>query len=289
MDVKDVDLRADTVVMNPPFGAQRRNADRPFLEAAVRIAPRVYSLHNARTLQFLMGMVDAMGCEVFFQKSYKFEIPHMFEFHEKGKKRHRGRTVVHQFIGCDKMSKMIVLPGDEVAVAEEYMPAEGTYEQDGKILSSLAGELELDQEEKVAKVSPKNPLVTLKSGDSVFCRITDVRASMAICEIFAAEGKGAGEITGDTSATIHVSKLSSGVCPGRRQGVSPWRPYPSQGHPDQTLCAVVHPGGALRGGQGPVPWKCSRPMVGQEGTRVVSLASAQRPARSADDYGDIKF
>jgi len=86
MDVKDVDLRADTVVMNPPFGAQRRNADRPFLEAAVRIAPRVYSLHNARTLQFLMGMVDAMGCEVFFQKSYKFEIPHMFEFHEKGKK-----------------------------------------------------------------------------------------------------------------------------------------------------------------------------------------------------------
>ena len=106
------------------------------------------------------------------------------------------------------MSKKTVLPGDEVAVAEEFMPAEGTYEQDGKILSSLAGELELDQEEKIAKVSPKNPLVTLKNGDSVFCRITDVRASMAICDIFAAEGKDR-DITGETSATIHISKLSS--------------------------------------------------------------------------------
>ena len=44
---------------------------------------------------------------------------------------------MHQFIGCDEMSGKMVLPGDEVAVAEEYMPAEGTYEQDGKILSSL--------------------------------------------------------------------------------------------------------------------------------------------------------
>lgn len=106
------------------------------------------------------------------------------------------------------MSNKTVFPGDEVAVAEEFMPAEGTYELDGKILSSLAGNLELDQEEKIAKVTPKNPLVVLKNGDSVFCRITDVRASMAICEIFAVEGKER-EITGDTSATIHVSKLSS--------------------------------------------------------------------------------
>lgn len=86
MDVGAVALKADTVIMNPPFGAQRRNADRPFLEAAVRAAPRVYSLHNGRTVKFLLTMVSAMGCEVFFQKRYKFEIPHMFEFHDKRKK-----------------------------------------------------------------------------------------------------------------------------------------------------------------------------------------------------------
>jgi len=85
-DVTEVGPGADTVVMNPPFGAQRRNADRPFLEAAVRIAPRVYSLHNARTLPFLERMVPAMGARIFFQKGYKFEIPHMFEFHDRKKK-----------------------------------------------------------------------------------------------------------------------------------------------------------------------------------------------------------
>ncbi len=85
-DIRDADLRADTVIMNPPFGAQRRNADRPFLETALRIAPRAYSLHNARTLGFLVGMIRAMDATIFFHKSYKFEIPHLFEFHDRKKK-----------------------------------------------------------------------------------------------------------------------------------------------------------------------------------------------------------
>ena len=86
-DVSAMKLRADTVVMNPPFGSQRRNADRPFLEAAVHIAPRVYSLHNARTVDFLHTMVRSLGGEIFFQKSYKWEIPHMFEFHDRSKQK----------------------------------------------------------------------------------------------------------------------------------------------------------------------------------------------------------
>ncbi len=74
------------MIMNPPFGAQRRRADRPFLEAAVRIAPVVYSLHNASTTPFLEKMVASLGRRIAFQKSYKFQIPHLFEFHEKKKK-----------------------------------------------------------------------------------------------------------------------------------------------------------------------------------------------------------
>lgn len=85
-DVKEVRWEADTVIMNPPFGAQRRRADRPFLEAAVRLAPVVYSLHNASTTPFLEKMVASLGRRIAFQKSYKFQIPHLFEFHEKKKK-----------------------------------------------------------------------------------------------------------------------------------------------------------------------------------------------------------
>lgn len=85
-DVKGFQGEADTVVMNPPFGAQRKKADRPFLEAAVRIAPVVYSLHNASTVPFLEKMVASLDREISFQKSYKFRIPHLFEFHDKQKK-----------------------------------------------------------------------------------------------------------------------------------------------------------------------------------------------------------
>jgi len=85
-EVRELEMDADTVVMNPPFGAQRRAADRPFLEAAVRIAPVVYSLHNASTVPFLEKMVASMGRRITFQKSYKFAIPHMFAFHDKRKK-----------------------------------------------------------------------------------------------------------------------------------------------------------------------------------------------------------
>jgi len=102
----------------------------------------------------------------------------------------------------------MVMPGDEVAVAEEYMASDGTYESEGKILASLAGTLTLDEDRMLASVKPANPVAELRNGDSVFCRITDVRSAMAVCEVLALESRDRG-ITGETSATIHVSKLSS--------------------------------------------------------------------------------
>lgn len=85
-DVKEFRRDADTVIMNPPFGAQRRKADRPFLEAAISMAPVVYSIHNASTTRFLERMIASLDRKIAFQKSYKFQIPHLFEFHEKSKK-----------------------------------------------------------------------------------------------------------------------------------------------------------------------------------------------------------
>jgi putative methylase len=85
-EVQQVDSKVDTVIMNPPFGAQRRHADRPFLEKAVRTAEVVYSLHNANTQDFLLRLVSSLGAEGMIQKRYKFEIPHTFAFHKKAKK-----------------------------------------------------------------------------------------------------------------------------------------------------------------------------------------------------------
>ncbi len=43
----------DTVVMNPPFGAQQVHADRPFIDAALTIAPVTYGIFNTGSRSFI--------------------------------------------------------------------------------------------------------------------------------------------------------------------------------------------------------------------------------------------
>lgn len=62
-DVSDHDLVSriglfDTVVMNPPFGAQIRHADRPFLDTALVLAPRVYGIFNAGSRDFIASYLE---------------------------------------------------------------------------------------------------------------------------------------------------------------------------------------------------------------------------------------
>ena len=84
--IEDVDEGADTVFMNPPFGCQNRNADRPFLRKAMEISECVYSIHMADTVDFVREFCEAEGRSVVSSKIYKYEIPHTFSFHTKTKK-----------------------------------------------------------------------------------------------------------------------------------------------------------------------------------------------------------
>ncbi|WP_132058390.1 METTL5 family protein [Halorussus amylolyticus] len=55
-----------TVLMNPPFGAQRGNehADRAFLETAAELGGVSYSIHNAGSQRFVEAFADDEGGEV---------------------------------------------------------------------------------------------------------------------------------------------------------------------------------------------------------------------------------
>ena len=50
----------DTVVMNPPFGAQNgsEHADRPFIDAALKAAPVVYAVLNRGSVAFATAYTD---------------------------------------------------------------------------------------------------------------------------------------------------------------------------------------------------------------------------------------
>ena len=106
------------------------------------------------------------------------------------------------------MKGKLIVPGDVVATAEEYSPGRGTYEMDGKIIASEAGELALDAKSHTAIVQPINPVAEPKKKDHVLALISDVRSSMAICEILSIEGMERA-VTGERDATLHVSTISS--------------------------------------------------------------------------------
>lgn len=84
-DVRDVTIKGNVVIMNPPFGSQlgNRNADRIFLEKGMEIAPVVYSLHLKSTLPFIKILVNSLGGEITYSKDYAFPIKRLFPFHKK--------------------------------------------------------------------------------------------------------------------------------------------------------------------------------------------------------------
>ena len=85
-DILSVNEGADTIFMNPPFGCQNKNADRPFLDKAMELSECIYSIHMANTLDFITEYCQKRGREVTYYKIYKYEIPHTFAFHTKTKK-----------------------------------------------------------------------------------------------------------------------------------------------------------------------------------------------------------
>ncbi len=88
MPVEQVSGKWNTCIMNPPFGAQTKHADLPFLDKAMDIADVIYSLHNTGTLPFLRKRIEnesRTGYSIDLEKNYKFEIRHTFKFHTKEK------------------------------------------------------------------------------------------------------------------------------------------------------------------------------------------------------------
>lgn len=83
VDILDFPEPVDTVIQNPPFGAQRRHADAPFLENAMRVGTVVYSFHNAETAAWVEEKVRTHGGTVTDRLRFRFPIPHTFDFHRK--------------------------------------------------------------------------------------------------------------------------------------------------------------------------------------------------------------
>jgi len=85
-DVASIQLKGiETVIMNPPFGAQKRSGgDRPFLKKALDIGKMIYSLHNVGSEEFIREFVEPCQVEMIYRIS--FPLKRCFEFHSKDQK-----------------------------------------------------------------------------------------------------------------------------------------------------------------------------------------------------------
>jgi putative methylase len=86
-DVRDSGLIAglgpfDTVIMNPPFGAQDPHADRPFVDAALSLAPVVYGIFNSGSIPFLEAYT-AGRAEMEFAIGGILPLKRTFPFHRR--------------------------------------------------------------------------------------------------------------------------------------------------------------------------------------------------------------
>jgi putative methylase len=72
----------DTVVMNPPFGAQKAHADRPFIDCALALAPVTYSIFNAGSIPFVQSYT-AQRAEITEKIGGAFAMKRTFAFHTR--------------------------------------------------------------------------------------------------------------------------------------------------------------------------------------------------------------
>jgi len=77
----------DTVLQNPPFGVQKRTADRSFLRKALEVGSVVYSIHKSgdKNRHFIRWFVESLGGEISAVIPMKISIPMQFKFHVRRK------------------------------------------------------------------------------------------------------------------------------------------------------------------------------------------------------------
>ncbi len=77
----------DTVLQNPPFGVQRRNADRDFIKKSLEVGHRIYSFHKSgsQNRAFIKRFIEKCGGRVTSIIQMQIAISKLFEFHTKRK------------------------------------------------------------------------------------------------------------------------------------------------------------------------------------------------------------
>jgi exosome complex component CSL4 len=103
----------------------------------------------------------------------------------------------------------LVLPGDYLGAAEEFLPGRGTYENRGRIYASVLGTPRVDARDRTVHVDARNAIPEINEGDLVYARVDELKTAMAICTIVSTANSRRG-VPGTPEGTVHISKAKDG-------------------------------------------------------------------------------
>jgi len=97
-DIEALHGNFHTALQNPPFGVQKRRADRKFLLKALELSSIVYSLHKSgeSNRAFIKRFIEGHGGKVTSIFPMKLNIPKLFRFHTK--REHEVRVDLYRIV-----------------------------------------------------------------------------------------------------------------------------------------------------------------------------------------------
>ena len=108
-----------------------------------------------------------------------------------------------------KYERTLVLPGEVIAVIEEFVASSNTYELGGNIISKVVGLVRADLENKEVWVEPVprgKPLLP-SLNDNVYATVTSIRSPAVTVDIFEVEGKGV--LNHPLTGVLYLSNIST--------------------------------------------------------------------------------
>lgn len=81
-DISEFNEKINTTIMNPPFGVQNEHMDKIFLEKAMELSNKIYSLHKIESKNFIRKLCEKNKFMIEEIKSYDFLIKQSYKFHK---------------------------------------------------------------------------------------------------------------------------------------------------------------------------------------------------------------
>jgi exosome complex component CSL4 len=105
----------------------------------------------------------------------------------------------------DPSDQQLVLPGDLLGTAEEFVPGRGTYEYNGKVYAALLGHPNIDTQNRTVTVTAVHEVPHLAEGDQVYARIEEIKSAMLVTVVLSSARTGR-IVPGNPEGTVHISK-----------------------------------------------------------------------------------